>query len=139
MAARIYRDSCVAIYQVEQVGPWSARIGQRLLGLPGDARLCFTDLRWMGCRVGPMRAGNAPLLGRYDEFFARPEISWAPLTREVFARASQLRAAHRIKTPDALHPAAALVDGCIEFWTHDDRLASAAAGHLRVVALDENS
>ena len=138
MAARIYWDSCVAIYRVEQVGPWSARIEQRLFGLPGDARLCFTDLTWMECRVGPMRAGNAPLLGRYDEFFARPEISWGPLTREVFARASQLRAAHRIKTPDALHLAAALVDGCTEFWTHDDRLASAAAGHLRVVDLDEN-
>ena len=56
MAARIYWDSCVAIYQVEQVGPWLAHIEQRLLGLPGDARLCFTDLTWMECRVGPMRA-----------------------------------------------------------------------------------
>lgn len=138
MASRIYWDSCVAIYRVEQVAPWFARIERCLLGLPGDARLCLTDLTWMECRIGPMRAGNAPLLARYDEFFARPEISWTPLAREVFARASQLRAAHRIKTPDALHLAAALVDGCTEFWTHDDRLAIVAAGHLRVVALDEN-
>ena len=138
MASRIYWDSCVAIYQVEQVAPWFARIEQRMLSLPGDARLCLTDLTWMECRVGPMRAGNASLLARYDEFFARSEIIWAPLTREVFARASQLRAAHRIKTPDALHLAAALVDGCTELWTHDDRLASVAAGHLRVVTLDDN-
>ena len=136
MASRIYWDSCVAIYRVEQVVPWSARIEQRLLELPGDARVCLCDLTWMECRIGPMRAGNSSLLARYDEFFARPEVAWTPLTREVFGRASQLRAAHRIKAPDALHLAAALVDGCTEFWTHDDRLASAAAGHIRVVSLD---
>ena len=60
-----------------------------------------------------------------------------PRSASVFALASELRAAHRIKTPDALHLAAALAGGCTEFWTNDDRLANAAASHVRVVALDE--
>lgn len=138
MASRIYFDSCIAIYRVEQIEPWSARIEQRLLALPGDARLCLSDLTWMECRVGPLRAGDPALLTRYDDFFARPEATSLSMTRAVFARASELRAAHRIKTPDALHLAAALVGGCTDFWTNDDRLANVATGHLRVFALDEN-
>ncbi len=138
MSARIYWDSYVAIYRVEQVEPWFGHIERHLLGLPADARLCLTDLTWMECRVSPMSAANTALLARYDEFFARPEVAWLPLTREVFARAAQLRAAHRIKTPDALHLAAALEGGCTEFWTNDSRLADAASGHVQTIALGDN-
>lgn len=136
MASRIYLDSCVAIYRVEQIEPWSARIERHLLALPLDARLCLSDLTWMECRIGPLRAGDTALLTRYDDFFARSEATSVPMTRAVFGRASELRAAHRIKTPDALHLAVALAGGCTEFWTNDDRLANAAADHVRVVVLD---
>lgn len=137
-APRIYWDSCVAIYRVEQAAPWFERIEQHLLRLPDDARVCLTDLTWMECRVGPVRAGDSTLLARYDEFFGHADALWVPLTREVFAGALQLRALHRIKVPDALHLAAAMAADCAEFWTHDSRLASAAAGHLRVVDLHDN-
>ena len=45
------------------------------------------------------------------------------------------RAAHRLKTPDALHLVAAIESRCNQFWTNDKRLAIAAAGHLEVHAL----
>ena len=44
------------------------------------------------------------------------------------------RVQHGLKTPDALHLAAALHHGCTEFWTNDDRLR-AAAGALAVNVL----
>ena len=53
---------------------------------------------------------------------------FVPMNRAVFDRAAELRARHRIKTPDALHLSAALEYGCEEFWTNDDRLASVAGG-----------
>jgi len=45
---------------------------------------------------------------------------------EVFRIATELRARHRIKTPDALHLATAMHYGCCEFWTNDDRLNTVA-------------
>jgi len=44
----------------------------------------------------------------------------------VFGRALILRAEQGLKTPDALHLATALQNGCTEFWTNDNRLRSAA-------------
>ncbi len=50
----------------------------------------------------------------------------------VIDLASRLRIDHRIKTPDALHLAAALVAGCAQFWTNDAHLAKAADNSLEV-------
>lgn len=80
----------------------------------------------MECRVGAYQLGDAELLRRYDDFFARTTMF--SMTAAVFDRAAELRARHRIKTPDALHLAAALEHGCDEFWTNDDRLTPAHTG-----------
>ena len=40
--------------------------------------------------------------------------------------AAELRAHHRLKTPDALHLATAQSHGCTEIWTNDNRLNSTA-------------
>jgi len=80
----------------------------------------------MECRVGALQLGDMELLGRYERLFA--DMSVLPMTPSIFDRAAELRARYRIKTPDALHLAAALEHGCDEFWTHDDRVASAATG-----------
>ncbi|MCI5218746.1 MAG: PIN domain-containing protein [Candidatus Electrothrix sp. LOE2] len=41
---------------------------------------------------------------------------------EVFDKATELRAQYSLKTPDAIHLAAALVSGCDVFLTNDLRL-----------------
>lgn len=50
------------------------------------------------------------------------------LDEEHFARAAELRAEHGLKTPDALHLAAAQLYGCDELWTNDSRLSSVSQG-----------
>ena len=42
---------------------------------------------------------------------------------------------YNLKTPDALHLAAAIIGGCQEFWTQDHRLDHAAAHYLRTTSL----
>jgi predicted nucleic acid-binding protein len=42
-----------------------------------------------------------------------------PISREVLELSAQLRAAHGLKTPDAIHAATALHHGCSEFVTND--------------------
>jgi predicted nucleic acid-binding protein len=53
----------------------------------------------------------------------------------TFDLATELRARHGLKVPDALHLAAAIEGGCDEFWTNDTRLDKAASGYLKTVAL----
>ncbi len=137
MATRIYWDSCAVIYRVENVTPWARTIERWLGALTSDVGVCVTDLTRMECRLAPLRTGNDELLQRYDDFFARQELVVAELTRSVFDLATQLRARHRLRTPDALHLAAAIEAGCVQFWTNDDRLAAAASRHLAVRALAE--
>jgi predicted nucleic acid-binding protein len=42
-----------------------------------------------------------------------------PITRTVLERALSLRATYRIRTPDAIHAATALLAGCALFVTND--------------------
>ncbi len=81
----------------------------------------------MECLVLPLRKRNQALLDKFRDWFAR--AAYLPLERAVFAQAAQLRASHQgLKTPDALHLAAALQHGCTEFWTNDGRLNACAPG-----------
>src|SRR5258708_3784388 len=83
-------------------------------------RTVLSDLVRLECRVGPLRQGDQATLARFDQFFASAFIG--PLTSAIYDLATELRASHRFKTPDALHVAAAIIHGCEEFWTNDHRL-----------------
>jgi predicted nucleic acid-binding protein len=74
------------------------------------------------CRVKPMRDKQAALLGYYDSFFVRTPFLLAEITEAVVDRATELRAAHNFKTPDALHLATALEEHADLFLTGDANL-----------------
>jgi uncharacterized protein len=69
-----------------------------------------------------LATGDTALLAEFDAAFAAAEL--APMASAVFNRATDIRAAHRFKTPDALHLAAAVEAGCTVFLTNDHRLAA---------------
>jgi predicted nucleic acid-binding protein len=131
----VYWDSCIFIYRVQAVEPWAALIGQRLDALT-DVRLFFTELTRLECRVLPIRTADIDLLALYERCFTSAEAEEIPITRPVFDLAAELRAMHRLRTPDALHAAAAIVSGCDEFWTNDGRLAQAVGERIRIVTVD---
>lgn len=101
-------------------------------------RLSFSlaELLRLECRLGPIKRGNQLLLSRFDRFFANPTHHWAAANRSAFDLATQLRADHNLKTPDALHLAVAISSGCDEFWTNDFRLAKAAAQRINIVTFN---
>jgi predicted nucleic acid-binding protein len=137
---RVYFDACVAIYYVERSPEYFSRIEAALFAAAGEpVEPVVSDLTRLECRVFPLRAGDQSLLGRYDAFFGLGEVGRADIDRSVFDLATELRAAHNLKTPDALHLAAAIRAGCDEFWTNDRRLEQAAAGRLKVVSIDDLS
>ncbi len=134
--ARVYVDSCIIIYLIE--GTASVREAVRLAFQPReDSRLvfCWTDLTRLECRVGPLQKANDDLLGLFDLFFISRDGESIPLTRKVFDLATELRAGYRLKTPDAIHLAAAINGECTEFWTNDDRLTKAGGDKLLMKVL----
>ncbi|MGH2632166.1 MAG: type II toxin-antitoxin system VapC family toxin [Tepidiformaceae bacterium] len=120
----VYLDSCIVIYQTEEIEPWASRVRMALSNL-ATPDLVVSDLVRLECRVVPLRNNASELLQRFE--MALSELAFAPLTSEVYNRAAELRARCRIKTPAALHLAAAVEHGCDEFWTNDDRFASVPA------------
>nr|WP_052166388.1 PIN domain-containing protein [Methylobacter tundripaludum] len=58
------------------------------------------------------------------------------LNRAVFDLASVLSAESNLKTPDALHLAAAIQAGCDEFCTNDKQLVKVATQRIKVIDWD---
>lgn len=133
---RVYPDTNVLIYVVENKPLLADRL--RIMLHPEQAEtpvLVFSELTRMECRVSPLRAGDMVALAAYDQLFSNPLYEFTPLRRDTFEAATALRAEYGLKTPDALHLAAALQAGCDELWTNDQRLAQAAQGRLHIVNL----
>lgn len=133
---RVYPDSCALIYLVEQHPQWGVAVEKLMCPAHGVwPFLIFSELTRLECRVKPMRDGNAKLLAAFDQLFATTGYETQVLDRSVFEFATQLRTQHNLKTPDALHLAAAISSGCEEIWTKDDRLLNAAQGRIRNIAI----
>lgn len=75
------------------------------------------------------------MLADFDSFFADTVAVVVALTREVVDRATELRAAYNVKTPNALHLAAALVSRCETFLPNDNRLSRVPDITVEVVSL----
>ena len=134
--ARVYVDSCIIIYLLE--GPASLRETIRSAFQPRQGNrsiFCFSDLTRLECRVGPRQKADDALLGLFDLFFISRDAESIPLSRKVFDLATELRAGYRLKTPDAIHLAAAIDGECTELWTNDDRFSKAAGNRLLVKIL----
>ena len=121
----VYLDTCILIYVVEAVEPWDRRVSD-FLALNGSIRLVVSDLVRMECLVVPYRSGDTKLIQDFERQLADCET--APIRSSTFDRAARIRADHGLKTPDAIHLAAALEHGCAELWTNDDRFARAGTG-----------
>jgi len=136
---QIYLDANVTIYFVEQVEPHFTRLKALMIDPKGVPRITcsINELLLMEVRVKPLREGNLELLSRFDRYFEIFANQSVAVGKSVFELATQLRMQHNIKTPDALHLALAIHAGCGQFWTTDDRLASAAQGHIEVINIRE--
>lgn len=84
--------------------------------------------------VQPYRVGNAVLAERYEALLTRSRgLQCVEITRAVCRVAAQLRAAHAVKTPDALQFATALLAKCPVYLTNDRELP--ALPGLRILTL----
>ena len=133
----VYPDTNVLIYLVEDRLGLARKVRPLLYPTHEELPvLVFSELTRMECRVQPLRAGDSGILLAYEKLFTNRAYRFARFDRSSFDIATQLRAEHGLKTPDALHLAAAIASGCDEFWTNDQRLAEAAQDRLRIVTFE---
>jgi predicted nucleic acid-binding protein len=121
---RVCLDACTIVYLLEAESCWRTVTETRLAELlrePG-ARLVTSRLSRLECRVAPLREGDTEQLARYDDFFDRRRVEVVEVDAAVIERATELRARHRFRTPDAIHLATAIESGADLFLTGDRRL-----------------
>ena len=82
---------------------WRTVVEQRLRNLEPISKFITSQLARLECRTKPMRDGNRALLERYDALFAADRIEVVDVSEHVIDRATDLRARHGFKTPDAIH------------------------------------
>jgi uncharacterized protein len=125
--ANVYVDSCMIIGLIEGDATQRILLKKQLI----KHSIYSSELARLETRLLAIRNDNQDSLQNFDRFFAACEI--IALNREVFEQATLLRAKTQLKTPDALHLAAAIHAGCQEFWTDDKQLKNTASRYLTVV------
>lgn len=107
---RLFLDACALIYRFEGAHTFRQATTALLAQLTAQhpaVQLAVSCLSVMECRVKPLREGNTALLQRYADFFGAVQI--LELDAEVVDAATELRARHGLRTPDALQAASALI------------------------------
>ena len=127
----IYLDTCLLIYAFEDPQGRGAVV-RDAINEQGDREFAISGLVVMECLVGPIKRQDVASRSQYDRYLA--EFVPLPIDRPVFVDAAELRAHHGLKTPDALHLAAALSGGCAALWTNDHRFARAAGSFAVTIA-----
>ncbi|HEU4341129.1 MAG TPA: PIN domain-containing protein [Candidatus Binatia bacterium] len=91
----------------------------------GTLLAATSGLTLMEVLVVPYRTGNISLADRYEALLTRSRgLRFIDIDRPLLKAAAQLRAAFRIKPPDAIQIAAGMVANCGAFLTNDRRIPS---------------
>lgn len=119
----IYVDSCIIIDATLSTGPNGDRARMAIESVDSERRLVTSALVDLECMVRPLRGGNRGRIDAVRSFLAR--FAHVNITPRAYELAAHVRAVHGLKTPDALHTAAASLNGCIALWTSDRELLRA--------------
>ena len=121
--SRVFWDTNLFIYLLEDVGPQSARVVEvRERMLERDDELCTSTLTLGEVLVKPAEQGNEALRQRYETVLAQTARLIA-FDRETARRYSEIRRNRSIRAPDAIQLACAAQVGVDLFITNDDRLS----------------
>jgi uncharacterized protein len=120
-----YLDTSAIIYLIEGAAGARAQVASLIASAQRDpsGHLVTSRLARLECRVKPIREGDGGLLATYDTFFTRPRLTVVEVSAAVLDRATDLRARHGFKVPDAIHLASAIEASADAFITGDAALA----------------
>jgi predicted nucleic acid-binding protein len=104
--------------RIEKLRPFFAAAGR------GDLRLVTSFITLVEVLVQPLRSGREDLVNAYRDILRRsPALRAIPFDRQAAEEAARLRAVHRLRTPDAIQVATAILSGASHFLTNAAALA----------------
>jgi predicted nucleic acid-binding protein len=120
-AGPIYADTNAIIYRVERIEPYLTAAAPLWDALDaGLMQVVTSELTLLEVLVKPLRDGNMTLVSLFRTvLFGTTGLTSLPITRTILESAAQLRAAHLLKTPDAIQAATALAAGSSLFVSND--------------------
>lgn len=129
-------DSMVFVYHFEGNEIFGPAAGKLLRAAEeGRCRLVCSVLALLEVLVLPKRRERHDLCRIYREMFESfPHLSVQPVDAGVAEIASDLRAAHNVRTPDSIHIATAIQAGAAAFISGDGRLKGIEK--IRILPLD---
>ena len=132
----VYLDASGFIYSVERIQPYSDLLEPMWRqAQAGQFNIVSSDLVVLETLVKPLREGDTIVEMLFRALFDAREVRLIPTTRPLWEEAARLRAETGLKTPDALHAAAALHAECTLLVTNDNDFRRIES--LAVVVLDD--
>ena len=133
--SRLYLDASCIIYLVEASSPFHATVVARVArhGADPESRIVTSRLSLLECRTRPLKEADSRLLAAYDEFFGARRFTLADASDRVIERATELRARHGFRTPDAIHLATAIEERADLVLTGDVALRRCSEVAVEVV------
>jgi predicted nucleic acid-binding protein len=133
----VFIDAQIAIYSVEKHYYYEPHL--RALWQQVQARsltvLC-SEICLIEAIVLPLRNRDSTLVGEFESFFRQLGLQLLPVSLTVLREAAQLRAElPKLRTPDAIHAASALLARADIFLTNDVQLRMLP--NLQVTVLQE--
>ncbi|AFY95725.1 type II toxin-antitoxin system VapC family toxin [Chamaesiphon minutus] len=118
--SRVYLDSSILIYTVEvDLTFWKALEVLWRKFAEGEISLISSELIITEVLVKPLKSQNEQSIDSYNKLLFDSGIELIPITRSLLISATNLRAKHNLKTPDAIHAATSIDLNCNRFLTND--------------------
>ena len=125
----VYVDANCVIYSVEKINPFASLLVPLWdAASTGRISILTSELTLLETLVKPLGDKNRLLEELFVSFLLNSrEVRLISIHAEVLLQAARLRAAHSLKTPDAIHAATAMNSGCQLFVTNDERFKKVSA------------
>ena len=127
----------IVIYTVEKHPRYSSAFRPLWSSVAaGQVYIVVSELVLLETLVGPYRAGLQQLANDYETFFTLPGIELIPISPSVLREAAAIRAnVSRLRSPDAIHAATAILHSSANLLTND--LGFRNLAQLNILLLDE--
>ena len=133
---RIALDTSVVICAVEAHPKYLGNVQGILNWIEAAGEAVTSTLTMTEALVRPYRLQEPESVDKFYSFLITyPNLEWIEPTLKIADRAAQIRAAHKLRTPDAIQAATAIASGATGLISND--AVFARVDSLEVLILDE--
>jgi len=128
--SQIYVDTSIVIYTIEQFPEYFPTLEPFWINLQlGNLTVFTSELTLLEVLIQPLRQENMVLVSAYEDFLQNAEIKLLSINQTIL----RLRAITKLKTPDAIHAATALLANCDQLFTNDSDFRKVPALSVKVL------